>query len=720
MIAITDVTAFDVEIQPINTNLTTGLLDEHIMGSVIINTTITLAVKNLLKSIITNTGTLQINSTVNKLASYAGFSVNAQGVVSFKSSNISLDRLTFYTIFRLPFASTVLEYQNPLPISNILPSGIVRGWGKYANYIRSISGSGLKQLNEAGVDFDLNDDYFTTLNGYNSVNGIYDRDGLAEYQTALFSHNQEYNKLPISFFRLVQDENPYLNLYKKGNYRKPHWPDKVKDNNNIDYASDRVYFEREIEGYRVGPNDIRIDITNKDIGILYLERFLTSAVDGYYSIQVNNKTYKFRLSDTEDSYFKLSNCELIFYDINNQEVSTNHTSTFKIIARKFDPSNNAMPMSRIKGVYTDNRKYFIELYKSATSGSGITFGAGVDIGAGFIGKHERHIAYQISFTNSVSGFKLGLGRNTVSLNYTTADMSVSIKYAINTLISTHLTKEGYKRMKECSLKSAFIDVVKVGNTSVYNIIIAAPKAFLEPNGLFSPTNLVQISDKTDTGEVRECFKDTWITIKTIFLKSFDIAIPNFPNKEAKFNWLDDNMTCYTLAGITNEQERNEFQKSIKNLVGVKGAMSWSNFRNHFFLIRKFEFGIGDEYVSHLRALYNEYYLSTYYNQAFLVKKFRDKIKIGSSISPSPSQVKLRFNEVEKYVLVSCQYNMGGIGAVPFDLMAKAVNSHDPEILKQVVNKLGWAGRPAGPTNQRAKDINSFIDKCKNKLYHNVV
>ena len=130
-----------------NILLTTAIVDSNLTGSAIINESITTAVKKLLKSIIQSTEALNldIKPAINRMSEYAGFELNSTGSIIFDSTKVSLDKLTFYVIFKLPYSKDALEYEDPLPISSVDPSNTDIKWGKYANHIRSLTGSGIKK-----------------------------------------------------------------------------------------------------------------------------------------------------------------------------------------------------------------------------------------------------------------------------------------------------------------------------------------------------------------------------------------------------------------------------------------------------------------------------------------------------------------------------------------------------------------------------------------------
>lgn len=719
MITITDTSVFanlTLNPPPSNINLTTTHINS-IPSSGIINTIITNEVKAMLNSIVNNTNVSITAKT--RIAKYAGFTTNTAvtpNTVNFNTANVSLDKLTFYVIFRLPYTNPALTYDdigNGLTSSN-LPTNPT-SWGKYANYIRSISGSGIKKINSGGVDFDLADDYFTTKNGYLSIGALLNSDGYSEYETALFDNSNDNFKIPPSFFRLTQDENPYITAYKNKLYRKPHWPVEVSNDHKIDKAAKRVYYEREIIGNRiniVGSAETVIGpVVISDFSNLYRE-YISIETNGNYFISSGGKHYHFTLKDSLDKDFILTGAEVLFYHgTTDTEINASHSGTFRLIARRPDPegdtNGNALQtaINSTTRVYNDTRKYLIEMYKNVneTNGSGLTFGVGIDIGGGFTKKYQRKITYKINFLSSVTSYKLGLARK-VSSNVTySTDMTTTLKNVVVELLKGHLIDskgQAYRRLLECS--NTPVTITKVNNLE-YLIDINAPPAFLQPNDIYSRTTGVTISNLTSSNTERAEFVEVWSKIKKIFLKSFNITIPTFANSSLENTWLNNNMQCYIEAGITNATDQLKLQDIIKGLFGVRGGMCWVKFRNHFHLIRKFEFGLAENYVYHLRTVYNDFYLESYYNVAI------NTLKGGSN----GTEIKVKVNEVEKYLLASIQYNQGSINTSRKKLLRVAINSHDFTKLKEIANSVSW-----GDAN-RSTRINNFIESSKTKLYHGV-
>lgn len=725
MLAVTNTNAFSsltlVE-PPVNIGLTTTLVDDHISGSIVINSTITTALNTLLKSILGNKNVKA--EAITRVAKYSGFSPNTgttPHTITFSSGNISLDKLTFYVMFRLPYTSDKLTYQD---IGNGNTSSTIElnptGWGKYANHIRTLSGTGLKKLNQAGVNFDTPNDYYTTLSGYNDLGALYQEDGYSEFQTALFDHSKAENKIPVSFYRLAQDENAYK-LYKNVENYRIHWPDRIesKSQHKIDFFNGRVYFEREVSLKKVGANNSLSSVTLDDIKeLMKKRRYVNISNLGNFVVSVDRVIYRVVLKDTEDMFFDLKDCELIYYEKKvNEELKKSHNGDFRVFARKPDPAGDvngiAMPVEyNIETKeYIDKRRYWIERYKSKSK-SGLTFGIGVDIGSAFT--HQRKTSFEINFLETVTSFKICLGRQKSNvIEYSTQDLSSTLQAELVEIITKYTENEG-KKDKEATtntIGSLMITVSRQANNINYNVLINWPRACFYPNFFYSTSLAIQIIDKTTLQVIRDGFLDDWKLFKKMIIQSMGVNVVS-----EDFSWIDSEMSCYSLAGITGPQNQIDFQNTIKELFGVKGSLAWVTFRNKFDFIRKFSFGVGANYIFHLRSVYNLIFKSKHESGA--INNVITKLEVNHKTAPTnSSQALARMNEVEKYVLFSRQYN--GASGMSYSSMALAINSHDIELLKKIVNGVSWANKTAGPTNKRGEEINEFIDKCKLKLYRDV-
>ena len=449
-----------------------------------------------------------------------------------------------------------------------------------------------------------------------------------------------------------------------------------------------------------------VEIT--DFSNLYRE-YISVETNGNHFISSGGKHYHFTLKDSLDTDFILTGAEVLFYHgTTDTEINASHSGTFRLIARRPDPegdtNGNALQtaINTTTRVYNDTRKYLIEMYKNVneTNGSGLTFGVGIDIGGAYTTDYQRKITYKINFLSSVTSYKLGLARK-VSSNVTySTDMTTNLKNAVIELLKGHLIDskgQAYRRLLECSYnlttkQSNPVTITKVNNLE-YLININAPPAFLNPNDIYSRTTGVTILNLTSSNPERAGFIESWSLIKKIFLKSFNISIPTFANSSLENTWLNNNMQCYVEAGITNSTDQLKLQDIIKGLFGVRGGMCWVKFRNHFHLIRKFQFGLAENYVYHLRTVYNDFYLESYYNKAI------NTLEGGSN----GNEIKVKVNEVEKYLLASIQYNQGGISTSIKKLLRVAINSHDITKLKEIANIVAW-----GDAN-RSTRINNFIE-----------
>lgn len=271
------------------------------------NAAITTKVKALLTDIVVNKK-VDDKDALSRLATYAGLYIDDNETVQFKSDNASLDKLTFYIIFRLPYSAKGVEYEAPLPVSSSLPSSGIKKWGKHANYIRTIPGSGLKKLNQAGIDYDTLGDYYTTEAGYNSIGALDNSiDGSNSYKSLLFDHSNDYNKIPASFFMMSQDENPYVDFYIGREYKRfHHSTDLLNLRGTTDfYGGIRkqkiCFYERKILINCRDTNELTSPATIDDLA--HIQRnYIQISASGDYFIDSNQHYYEISFFDPDQDH----------------------------------------------------------------------------------------------------------------------------------------------------------------------------------------------------------------------------------------------------------------------------------------------------------------------------------------------------------------------------------------------------------------------------------
>ncbi|MCH8535458.1 MAG: hypothetical protein LAT51_10350 [Flavobacteriaceae bacterium] len=396
MIAIIDPSVYsgvDYTAPTQNIDLTELVVNQHLTGSSIINSTITNAVKAMLVSILGNNNVE--TSAKTKLAEYAGFSLNTSvspSTIEFDGNNASLDKLTFYVIFRLPYTHDNLAYDDigNGDTSSTIPNDPTT-WGKFANYIRTLSGSGIRKINSAGEQVNNNgmpvDDNNTSLEGwykkeayeYLNVKDYLSPGNPKPFETGytippdgLYTESQEYNlfynnndiHIPIYFYLLSHAENKYssanwLNPNKNSPFisRIPHWP------SNINGGSQMQHYMRTVDSQQAGLFTV-------------------------------NKSYQL-LSDSNGFYVNVSSQKVYVEPVNNDAITTEFLNLNEALALQFIEPN----LFAVWETYGDR---LLDLH------SGLTLGMGIDLGAGFASY------YKIEFNIHISGngaFQLFYGSN---------------------------------------------------------------------------------------------------------------------------------------------------------------------------------------------------------------------------------------------------------------------------------------------------------------------
>lgn len=475
----------------------TPTIINQIPANIIGNATITELVKTMLLNIIRE-NPLVTAEAHTRLAEYAGIIRNANNTISYSSENASLDKLTFYVMFRLPYTHADLEYgdvQDGLTSQDISSDSTT--WAKYANHIRDTSSS-IPKLRSEGINANITDPdtYYKTREGYNSVGGFRNdpevnghKDGNQEYEAALFDNIQTSNKIPISFFRMAQDENGYISMYKDNNYRRPHWPiGGLKEYGEFDPTERRTYYEREVNVYSYNPlENVLIPINNWEMDLV-MGRFIERNSNNVFYI--GNLGYQVELKDSSDTFFDLEGAVVLFYkeNTNNEILGYNYNGEFRAVARRPDLSQIAMTMNRFSG---DNRRFLIEMYNENGT-SGVTYGAGIDSGAAFVTAYQRDVTFEINFANNVTSFKICLAREkSENITFSTSDsFKLTLFDTFIKLLKDHL-KGAYipirasasNPSRDKTMDEKLVEVTKNTDRN-YTITIHTSIKAIEPNTFF--------------------------------------------------------------------------------------------------------------------------------------------------------------------------------------------------------------------------------------------
>jgi len=749
------------------------------------------------KTLLEEIRSVKADLLVGEIATDAGYTIANNKVTSpnpFTATNI--DKLTFRIMFRVPFYKSnwteagyggyATYYGDPLDNSSSYGrNNDVQSWSYRANLYRSIANLGLNKLNSAGEEVDasgdpLND--FATKTAYELLSGIYPfisnqlwlGDGLAEYENKLFNSQDatpadmpDFNKIPLHFFRLAQDENPYIAFYKNQKYYKPHWPE-INHANNRDKAPPHPYYERVIG--ITSPTGLttaqKSSLNNLSIQSDATGPFVPPQVGTgtNANIRVELDYAGIDASARVSNDFVLAGCQFI-YD----------SATDVSKARRPDTLGIAMKNNALANTPEGNKRYLVEKFTgNIGAASGLTIGAGIDLGAAFSHAYIKPCKWEISNITGVFKIRIGISASNVS----TASVP-NIRSAVETVLTAHFGDAEYVYLAEG--EDPKITVTQNGDT--YLVLIQTSHIWFEPNNLFISESTAQITDITEhrtdlsadydfpaafdyrsasahknttsydlgelvtqnniiyrciqantghpptdatfwrtannsigdlviyrdkvlkctlntagevpvlsTGsvnsghweetEARAQYKSTLDTLHEILIRSFSNTDPL---TQASLT------TALTTAGVSVGEQSN-FMSLLKQSFSVRHKKLWVHFRNHYDLIRSFQLGTGDGYIQHLRAVFHEFFVPSYYRKAIV------KLKSGNA------PMKTEPNEIEKYVLASAFYNKGEGGfSRQISSLRHAINSHDYNKLITIVEGY-W---PAA--NNRRAVVKGFIE-----------
>jgi len=691
MIAINNTAAFaelEFDSPPVsNVDLTADKINEHLTGSAIINSSITTAVKTMLLSIIEN---LNIDANIkSKIASFAGFSVNTTvtpNVVIFNSTKVSLDKLTFYIIFRLPYTKKGLTYED---IGDGLTSSSLTSnptsWGKYANYIRSLSGSGIKKINSAGEQVDSNgkaiDDNGNVIEGWysekaysylgqNPFNGTYTiPPGCYQASTEramLFGQNTdqpngtnpslEITKIPLYFYLLAKVENPYGNAYwLKSNKdsltisRIPHWP--------------------------------------ATIGTKKYRRHFVKRTSSSPSIAIPNATYSLN-NDANGTYFFVAQPAPSPKAKIYIEAISNDTFTYEGLnvnsANKVEKNDNGLI-----AIWED--KYS---NPSLSNNSGLTIGMGVDMGATFNGFYT--IKFNITFSGSGS-FRLYSGDRRSSLINTTGLTCSSLKATIVSLTDTQSDKVTVRdsENKTIGVPNKISIVRQYGsNNQAYNHKIYA---YDISSGL--SITMTESQEENRWEENSSVVNDGWF----YFNKLLNFSFSNNPTTDQY--WLDQ-------LSLSNT-EKTKLLGLLKKVFGCRSKASYHIWHENKSLFKKLEL---KSYTMNLRATYHKFFVPRFYDKqrtlangslAFNGTSGKDTV---AYLLDHPN-LKTKPNQAELFAIVLLNYNYPAAYRAKLNALIDAINEHSIPKLKATLAKM---------SQDRKDALNNFISaNVKSKLYHGI-
>ena len=676
---------------PINIDLTVSIVEQKITGSVIKNQTITSAVKEMLVSILEN---VNLTATAkNKLAEYSGFAINeTTKQIEFDSNKVTLDKLTFYVIFRLPYTNgTFFIYENigNGDTTSIIPAN-PNTWGKYANYIRSLTGSGLKKINSAGEQVnnqgkpvDDNDNVienWCSEKAYNYLgeepfNGTYSipagLNSSAVEKAMLFGQNNEqpnaqgevpleFTKIPLYFYLLAKIENKYENdFWLRKDYnskhisRIPHWPNepnqknyrkhfvKIKGNETDDSITEKCNILKDNGGHYIK------DKTDKKI---YIEPICAQA--------------------------------LSFEGINLDTANELEKTTNGLLAIWNSDSNG-------KKIYYDHPIF------GSNQNSGLTIGMGVDFGAGYNGIYEIQINISLSGTGT---FRLYYGASKtqpININVTCKQLKGEIAKLLDIQpVKIKIFDSSNKENSEQSpVKITITRKYDAVNNRAYNHMIYAYNIDSTATVTLTPANE---SDRWK--EISDSINDDWY----YFNRFMNYSFTNGENGEpAEYYWLSQlNLSS---------QEQEAAKKTLKKSIGCRSKSGYHVFHENKELLKKLEL---KSYVRNLRATYHKIFIPRYYELTRPIKNGTADNAANQTIQYLLNRpaLKTKPNQAELFAIALWNYNYPATYTRKIPDLITAINEHSMKKLNAVLNDA------QGP---RKEALKAFTDRdaVKSKLYH---
>jgi len=610
----------------------------------------------------------------------------ATSVSTTSQNNRSVDKLTFYIMFRAPFKNAADNsfYGDPLVQA-------ANSWSYAANEVRIAHN--LKRLNSAGEQVvkvgnvwqNVNDagedlDKYTNQKGYEflgvdvkdapflsdtklTLTNASNLDTPATERTNLFKHvdatqpKDGYNKIPPYFFIVaIRQENPYEALFwladkKKGTYysRGAHFP-----------ASSSAE----------GKNRKFIRFTTA-LGTANVsgQTIVKEANTGNFYVEVNNAKY----------YLQLAAGEQLISKVDAEPTVTTD-----------DYAYESLSLEGAKIIKKDTR-YVAEFTPmvdaTLDNNSAITMGMGLDLGNAFVGLFE--IKFTMALNTAATGhFRLYYWDN-VSAELAYNLTASQLKDAINSvLISTFVSN------LTTAQKNLIKGLVKVdeltpsGTTKTFSVTINRKfqGAYFHP--LYSATDdLSQVNSNVtfnpaadkDRWEIKTAVKkDDWYT----YVKTMNYGFSNQP----KTNGVDDEDFWLKQNGIS-ATDQTLIKNIMKFALGVSRGRSYAIYRNNNDLLRQVEF---KSYIQNLRAIYNEIFIPRFFNTN---RQNQD----GQNLSNGSPTIQGTIidglttahaaNQAELHLMASAIFNAPGTITSNATKFKNAAKSHSLKELAELVKKM---------------------------------
>ncbi|MBT1689819.1 hypothetical protein [Dawidia soli] len=600
-------------------------------------------------------------------------------------TNRSIDKLTFYIMFKAPFKNATYNqfYGDPLVQAT-------NSWSYAANEMRAAHN--LKRLNSAGEQVqkfgtewkNVNDagedlDKYTNQKGYEflgidvkdavylsdsklSLTTKYNLDTPATERVNLFKHvdatqpKDGYNKIPPYFFIVAaRQENPYNDIcwlakQTRGSYsRGVHFPANI----NTSYKNRKyIRFTTALGTVNVEGKTIKKE---PGTGNLYVE--------------VNNIKYNLLLAAGEQLTSK----------VDSDPASTTDDYTYE-----------SLSLEGATIVKKDNR-YLAEFDSivDATilgNNSGITVGMGLDLGNAFNG------LYRIEFTIAVNTAATGHFRlyywDNVSDELPYSITAIQLKNAINDILfSDHLSslssdqEDAIKELvtvtsppNQGGIKTYTVKIERKLQAAYFHPVYSATDDLSQVNSnvTFNPA-----ADKDRWEVVTDVLKDGWHSVE----KTMNYSFSNQPNTNGVYDkdfWLKQNGISAT--------DQNVIKNILKFSMGASRGRGYAVYINNRDLVQKVEF---KSYTQSLRGIYNEIFIPRYYNarrQSEDGKSYSNGTTIESKVIQGLTGIHTP-NQAELHLMASAVYNSPGTLSGNAGSFKSAIKSHSLKALSQLVPAL---------------------------------
>ena len=368
----------------------------------------------------------------------------------------------------------------------------------------------------------------------------------------------EYRKIPIYFFLISCDENPYKSFWvnPKKRSRSLHFPDEIS-NTDIKYKTRPLIIEGTKEffnnQYKISP----ISTTNPIAGIV--NNSLSPSVQFVGKFEVNGSNNKI--------YVVSADCETL-----------NPGLAAAIVGLKGNHS------------YVAKWNTVIMSKNDTIAGSGITVGFGIDLGTSFHSYYQVHLT--INVTNVISSYRLkyeGLTSGGINKN---APVDI-LKEEIEALTGLHglvtVTKTG----------NLYTIIIKLGTKSKDGFSFKYNDQSSILYSCSSPAPVINVINYQEINTDNE-----YDYLVHIMNRSFKYTFISNNGNDISDNWLDNQE-------FTDAVEKANFKEIVKKSLGVTHYHAYKHRIDNLALLNKFRL---KSYIKHMRAAYRNF-IKRYYDQS---------------------------------------------------------------------------------------------------------